>query len=81
MKRILSFCNLQSLVSEDDAIVLPQDDSQTNSGLSQKALEPFKAKLTQREIHQIDVILRKCGFPTCTDFPLEASGLVKTLEL
>ena len=81
MKRILRFCNLQSLLDENTAITLPQNDSQTNSGLSQAALQSFRAQLTDKEINQIDVILRKCGFPSCSNFPLESSGLVKELEL
>ena len=81
MKRILRFCNLQSLLDENMAITLPQNDSQTNSGLSQAALQSFRAQLTDKEINQIDVILRKCGFPSCSNFPLESSGLVKELEL
>lgn len=81
MKRILRFCNLQSLVKENVTISLPQNDSQNNSGLSQAALQNFRAQLTDKEINQIDVILRKCGFPSCAYFPLESSGLVKELEL
>lgn len=81
MKRILQFCNLQSLLSENDAILLPEKDSQNNSGLSQKALQSFRAQLSDKEISQIDVILRKCGFPACAEFPLESAGLSKALEL
>ena len=81
MKRILSFCNLQSLLDKKKAITLPQNDSQTNSGLSQAALQSFRSQLTDNEINEIDVILKKCGFPLCSNFPLESSGLVKELEL
>ena len=81
MKRILQFCNLQSLLKEDATINLPNEDSQTNSGLSKEALQNFQAQLTDKEINQIDVILRKCGFPSCSYFPLESSGLVNELEL
>ena len=81
MKRILRFCNLQDLVKENVSISLPQNDSQNNSGLSQAALQNFRTQLTDKEINQIDVILRKCGFPSCSYFPLESSGLVKELEL
>ena len=81
MKRILNFCNLQSLLDENAAITLPQKDSQNNSGLSQAALQNFRSQLTEKEIDQIDVILRKCGFPSCSYFPLESSGLVKELDL
>ena len=81
MKRILRFCNLQSLLDENTAITLPQNDSQTNSGLSQAALQSFRSQLTDNEINEIDVILKKCGLPLCSNFPLESSGLVKELEL
>ena len=81
MKRILQFCELSSILGDNDAIALPENDSQTNSGLSQKALSSYRAQLTDREISRIDVVLRKCGFPACAYFPLEAEGLIKELEL
>jgi hypothetical protein len=82
MKRILRFCSLEHiLLGEDEAVVLPENDSQTNSGLSQNALRSFRASLTDKEISQIDVILRQCGFPACANFPLESAGLVKELEI
>ena len=81
MRKILQFCNLQSVIGENYNIVLPENDSQTNSGLSKTALQSFRAQLSDKEIGQIDEILRKCGFPSCETFPLQSSELVNQLEL
>ena len=81
MKRILQYCNLTHLIKENEEITLPEKDSQKNSGLSQSALSSYRAQLTDTEIEQIDVILRKCGFPSCEFFPLESVAMVKALDL
>ena len=81
MKRILQYCGLTSILNDQEAIELPENDSQKNSGLSKEALSSYRAQLTEAEISRIDVILRQCGFPACEQFPLEASGLEKELAL
>ncbi len=81
MKRILRFCGLGNHNNEAVVVKLPEHDSQTNSGLSQSVLQSFKADLSEKEIAQVDVILRQCGFPACEQFPLESAGLVKELSL
>ena len=54
MKRILQFCGLNSILGDNEAIIaLPENDSQKNSGLSQKTLSSFRAQLTDREISRI----------------------------
>lgn len=81
MKRILRYCQLGCLVGDNVEVLLPENDSQTNSGLSRKALKTHKESLTDKEVNEIDVILRDCGFPSCSHFPLESHELVKELEL
>ncbi len=77
----MQFCGLQHLINDDEAITLPENDSQTNSGLSQKALQSFIAQHTDKENNQKDDILRKCGFTACEELPLGSEGFRKALDL
>jgi len=62
-------------------VMLPERDSQNNSGLSRSNLKSFRASLTVKEIADIDFVLKGCGLPTCEAFPLTNEGFTKALEL
>ncbi len=81
MKRILKHCGVESILGVNGEVTLPENDSQNNSGLSRRHLQSFREAMTEKELGQIDVILRQCGFPACENFPLESAGLVKELDL
>lgn len=62
-------------------VMLPERDSQKNSGLSRSNLKSFRASLTVKEIADIDGVLKDCGLPTCEAFPLTSEAITKALEL
>ena len=75
MDKIRAFCGIR----QDRRCRLPERDTQANSGLSRKTLNPYKIDLKPEEIAKLDRALSATGFPVSGQFPREGETFSKLI--
>ena len=81
MESVARFCGLLASKEQPEAsdttirLDLPTGDSQNKSGLSRQKLANFAKDLTEKEVQNIDRVLRACGLPDCEAFPIDAESM------